>query len=252
MTVNVPIMSALFCCALMAASWQQPLGAQDAKPDVDAPAITIQQPSEEIEARAKAIADAFREKGMVDLTKQMGSRVRSALGLIDSDALRKSDQEEEPSVRAFRAILFASQSVPLVTLRAYAAQLEKTNGVIVFRGIPGGISKIQPIVELTHKIILRDPTCKGQDCEVFDVGVIVDPLMFRANAIDRVPAVTTVDHDPFSAYCERPEEEAAAALGSHVTFGDAHLSGHLDALARLGDMRAPALLKSLQTLGELE
>jgi hypothetical protein len=138
----------------------------------------------------------------------------------------------------------------LPTLRAYAAQLEKTNGIIVFRGIPGGVSKIQPIVELTQKIILKDPTCRGQDCAVFDVGVIVDPLMFRANAVERVPAITIVDHDPFAAYCERPDEEAAAALGSIVTYGDAHLSGHLEELARLGDQRAAALITQLETKGD--
>lgn len=216
------------------------------------PTIKIQEPSKDIEKRAKAIADAFRDKGMVDLTEQMGTRVRGALGIVDSEASREKEMIEQSPIRAFRAILFASQSIPLDTLRAYAKQLETSNGVIVFRGIPGGISKMQPIIELTHKIILKDPDCNGQDCDVYDIGVIVDPLMFRANGVDRVPAVTTVDHDPFAAYCERPDEEAAAALGSLVTYGDAHLSGHLEELARLGDRRAPALLQSLQNTGDEE
>ncbi|WP_262695996.1 type-F conjugative transfer system pilin assembly protein TrbC [Kordiimonas aquimaris] len=219
----------------------------------DTPPTKIQETSEEIEKRAKAVADALRDKGMVDLTKQMGSRVRGALGITGSEAGREKETNfsNERSEGSFRAILFASQSVPLGVLRAYAAQLEKSNGVMVFRGIPGGIAKIQPIVELTHKIIVKDPGCNGQDCDVYGIGVIIDPLMFRANGVERVPAVTTVDSDPFAAYCERPDEEAAAALGSFVTYGDAHLSGHFQALVALGDRRALSLLKTLQNTGEV-
>lgn len=242
MSVKHHLLAVSACCLL---TFAQSLAAQDNQE----PPIKIQEITPDLEARAKAIADAFRDKGMDDLTEKMGARVRGTLGIIDSEASRERELMVT-SIGAFRAILFASQSVPLPTLRAYAAQLEKTNGVIVFRGIPGGVSKIQPIVELTQKIILKDPACKGQDCAVFDVGVIVDPLMFRANAIERVPAITTVDHDPFAAYCERPDEESAAALGSIVTYGDAHLSGHLEELARLGDHRATALITQLEARGE--
>lgn len=242
------LLSLLFVCS--ATLSLQPSTAQEASARADQkPPIKIQEITPDLEARAKAIADAFRDKGMVDLTEKMGARVRSALGITDSEVTREKDPMEA-SMGAFRAILFASQSVPLQTLRAYAAQLEKANGVIVFRGIPGGISKILPIVELTQEIILKDPTCRREDCEVFDVGVMVDPLMFRANAIDRVPAVITVDHDPFAAYCERPDEETASSLGAVVTYGDSHLIGHLEELARLGDHRATALVSQLEMKGD--
>lgn len=209
------------------------------------PDIKIQKENEEMERRAKRVADMFRQKGMVDLIDQMGTRVRGALGVIDSENKKEKESLVQPPNSSLRAILFASSSIPLPTLRAYAVQLEKVNGVIVFRGVPGSISAIKPIVELTHKIILRNPDCKGQDCDVYDVGVILDPLIFRNNSIDRVPALMIVDHDPFAAYCERPSEEAAGSISGHVTYGDAHLSGHFDALGTLGDSRAPLLLRAL-------
>lgn len=246
MTVAVTIlMRALqaFCAGVLIFLWFNaiPVAAQEeGEPD-----FKIQKQNEELERRAKQVADEFRRKGMVDLIDQMGTRVRGALGVIDSETGKGKDPFYIKPYDSFRAILFASSSIPLPTLRAYAAQLERVNGVIVFRGVPGGISAIKPIVELTHKIILKNPNCKGQDCDVYDVGVILDPLMFRANAIARVPAVMIVDHDPFAAYCERPQEEAAHSIGGRITYGDAHLSGHFDALGTLGDDRAPFLLRAL-------
>jgi len=219
----------------------------------------IQEKNEELDRRAKEVAEAFRRKNMVDLIDHMGTRVRGALGVIDNGQKGIFDNMnsvviETDHVRRFqyRAILFASSSIPLTTLRTYAAQLEKINGVIVFRGVPGGISAIKPIVELTHKIILKNPDCAGQDCEVFDIGVILDPLIFGNNGVDRVPAITIVDHDPFAAYCERPQEEQAGSLGKFVTYGDAHLSGHLDELARQGDDRAAILLNVLNAPKEYQ
>lgn len=219
---------------------------QDAQ-DAQEPQPDIIEPDADIERRAREAADVFRRKGMVDLIDQMGPRVRGVLGVTGDEQVGEQDVSHLRPNNSVRAILFASSSVPLVTLRAYAAQLEKLNGVIVFRGMPGGLSSMKPMISLTHKIILRDESCTGTDCDVFDVGVIVDPLMFRANGVDMVPAVTLVDHDPFAAYCERPTEAQAGSISDKVTFGDAHMSGHLEALTLLGDRRARDLLRLLNS-----
>lgn len=211
---------------------------KDDKPDFD-----IIQPDDEIALRAKKAADRVRSKGMVELTGSMGHRVRQALGAVESGAKRETDIVGPPH-NAFRAILFASQSMPLQTLRRYASQLEKVNGVIVFRGAPGGLSKLTPLVKLTSDIIKKDEHCNQQDCPVFNVGVLLDPLIFRNNGITQVPAVTIVDTDPFAAYCERPDFESDASKGPQVTYGDAHLTGHLEALSDLGDKRADVLLEA--------
>ncbi len=217
--------------------------AQEEKQDVP----KIIEVDEELEARAKRAADAFQSKGMVNLIDQMGPRVRGLFGEFDDGARGETVTTNGVLPDSpFRAILFASSSMPLKLLRAYAEQLEKANGVIVFRGMPGGMSRMKPIITLTNKMILRDLACKGENCAVFNVGVIVDPIMFEANSVDRVPALTIVDHDPFAAYCERPDEAALGATGRFVTFGDVHLTGHLETLITLGDPRARRLLLTLR------
>lgn len=226
----------LLCLAVPLYAQEQ---ADKPKPDIPPLAQDV-----ELEKRAEAVARTFREEKFVDLVDQMSPRVRGALGVADGGATSESVFMKRRS--SVRAILFASSSVPLQTLRAYAQQLEKVDGVIVFRGMPNGLSSMKPMIELTKNILLRDPSCKHSDCNVFDIGVIVDPLMFKANNVDLVPAVTLVDHDPFAAYCERPTEEQAGSMSAFVTFGDAHLTGHLDALKRLGDQRAQPLLKLIE------
>ena len=217
---------------------------QDEKPSEEISEIL--RANSALEARAKAVADALRRRGFVDLVRNKGSRVRGLLGVTEDVAGRRYNPVYTETDSSVRAILFVSSSVPLPTLRAYAAQLEKANGVIVFRGVPGGMSRLKPLISLTQKIILRDPNCKGHGCDVFNVGVIIDPLMFEANYVDSVPALTIVDHDPFAAYCERPDEVKDGATGHFVTFGDAHLTGHLEALIELGDPRARKLLQHVQ------
>ena len=228
------LLTIVFLFLAVSASAQE----QGDKPNPEIPGLVQ---DVELEKRARDVARMFREEKFVDLLDQMSPRVRGVLGVPDGGAISETVTRKRRS--SVRAILFASSSVPLTTLRAYAQQLERLNGVIVFRGMPGSLSSMKPMIELTQNIVLRDPSCRHSDCAVFDIGVIVDPLMFKANNVDLVPAVTLIDHDPFAAYCERPTEEQAVSISAFVTFGDAHLTGHLDALARLGDKRAAPLLR---------
>ena len=231
------LLAIVFLFLAVSASAQE----QADKPKPDIPPLVQ---NADLEKRARDVARTFREEKFVDLVGQMSLRVRGVLGVADGGATSETVMKQRRS--SVRAILFVSSSVPLQTLRAYAQQLEKVNGVIVFRGMPNGLSSMKPMIKLTQNILLRDPSCNHADCDVFDIGVIVDPLMFKANGVDMVPAVTLVDQDPFAAYCERPTEEQAGSMSAFVTFGDAHLSGHFDALSRLGDKRASSLLNLLE------
>jgi len=239
--IKGPFLVGLFCSFFLGPSGL--LASQDQEDNSDERQFEVIQPSDEIAQRAKRAAEKLRSEEIVDLTGTMGQRVRRALGVVESEAERETGIVEPPH-KAFRAILFASQSMPLQTLRRYASQLEKVNGVMVFRGVPGGLSRLKPLVQLTSNIIKKDPNCDAADCDVYNVGVILDPLIFRNNQITKVPAVTIVDTDPFAAYCERPDQESAAARGPKVTFGDVHLTGHLEALGRMGDDRADVLLEA--------
>ncbi|RMB05051.1 TrbC family F-type conjugative pilus assembly protein [Eilatimonas milleporae] len=220
---------------------------QDTDPNAagKGPDFKIIEPDDEIARRAREAAEWVRRKGMADITPQMSDRARKALGVIESGAKSETVTTDSPQ-KSFQAILFASQSIPRVVLRRYARQLAKVNGVIVFRGVPGGLSKLGPLLELTQSIILEDPDCKRPDCAVYDVGVLLDPLIFRENQVTHVPAVMIVDRDPFRSYCQRPDDEKAASVSRFITYGDAHFTGHLEALEKQGDRRASLLLRAFE------
>ncbi|WP_315975775.1 type-F conjugative transfer system pilin assembly protein TrbC [Sphingomonas bisphenolicum] len=129
-------------------------------------------------------------------------------------------------------LLFASSSMPIETLRTYARQLERVGGVIAFRGVPGGLTKIGPMAELTARMLRVDPGCEGPACAMRNVQVVIDPILFRQHSIARVPALAMVPGDPTQPYCEREDETAGRA--AHLVLGDAALSGLLDEYARLG------------------
>lgn len=200
----------------------------------------------QITLRALEAAKQVRSQGIAELARALSPQVRKTLGVEEGEAVNRTNPLET-TYSSFRAILFASSSIPIHTLRRYAAQLDKIGGVMVFRGAPGGLSALTPMVKLTTDIIKHDPGCMRDDCKVWNVGVLIDPLLFRSHHISKVPAVMIVDEDPFKAYCERPDTSGDMAGGDLtspvITYGDAHISGHLDALSRLGDTRADELLQ---------
>jgi len=191
-------------------------------------------PAPAMEARARAALD----KGHAGLAEQraaMAGRLAQALGLEAPDAaalggaLPAGDPATTTGARV--PVLFASSTMPLGTLRAYAAQLERAGGVLAFRGMPGGLTKVAPMARLTAQILRLDPGCEGPACAMRAVQVIVDPLVFRQHGVTRVPALTLIPGDPTQPYCERDEE---SPHGSHVVYGDAALSGLLEEYTRLG------------------
>lgn len=184
----------------------------------------------QIESRARAALDKARA-GLASEREAMARRIGQALGLESPD-IKAIAGISAPSVgKAFVPVLFASSSMPTTTLRTYAAQLERVRGVIAFRGMPGGLTRVAPMAKLTAEILRLDPGCEGPACAMRDVQVIVDPLLFRQHAITRVPALTMVPGDPAQPYCERDDN---SPRGSHLVLGDAALSGLFEEYARLG------------------
>lgn len=183
-----------------------------------------------IDARAHAALDEAR-KGMAAERAAMARRIGEALGLDPPDLKAIAGTQGTPREKAWVPVLFASSSMPTSTLRSYAAQLERVRGVIAFRGMPGGLTKVAPMARLTAAILRIDPGCEGAACAMRDVQVIVDPLLFRQHAITQVPAITMLPGDPARPYCERDD---TSPRGSHLVLGDAALSGLLEEYARLG------------------
>ncbi len=193
-------------------------------------ALRSRAPSPAIEARARDAMEAGKDRFAAERAA-MAKRLEQALGLEAPDIKAVAEAAPAPAAQSWVPVLFASSSMPTATLRTYAAQLEKARGVIAFRGMPGGMTKVAPMAKLTAEILRLDPGCEGPACAMRDVQLIVDPLVFRQHGVTRVPALAMIPSDPVLPYCEREDESPRAA---HVVYGDAALSGLLEEIARLG------------------
>jgi len=154
-----------------------------------------------------------------------------ALGLEPPDVASLAKATAKSGANAWVPVLFVSSSMPIATLRTYAVQLERTKGILAFRGMPGGLHKVGPMARLAAEILRIDPGCEGPACAMRDVQLIVDPLIFRQHGVTRVPALAMIAGDPTRAWCERDDDSPAAA---HIVYGDAALSGLFDEYRRLG------------------
>lgn len=130
-----------------------------------------------------------------------------------------------------RVYLFVSSSVPLATLRTYAAMLDRTNDpnlVMVLRGLVGGMKEIRPTLEFVSRIINRDPACDmaSGKCPVFDVNLQVDPRLFSRYGVNEVPTVVFAAGVPTDPLEEQPPQSFWAMSG------DAGLDWQLERINR--------------------
>lgn len=207
-------------------------------------AVRASEMDSEITSRAEATARAAQSEAMQALIGEMTPQILRVLG-VEDEVETVSGSEAPPQDRPELALLvFASSSIPLETMRAYAQQIEAFGGAIVMRGAVGGLKELGPTVDYIMNVLRVDASCSGVDCDMREVSVLIDPVLFRQAGVSRVPAVAVVDHDPFQSYCERVSEDALHGQW-RVTYGDASLAGHLSALASLGDFRARRLESAL-------
>jgi type-F conjugative transfer system pilin assembly protein TrbC len=187
-------------------------------------------PMPEMEARARA-AQAKGEASLAAERERQAKALRQALGLEPAEEQALAKVAPAITAKGWVPVLFVSSSMPIPTLRSYAAQLERVHGVMAFRGVPGGLKRMGPMAKLTAQILRLDPGCGGPNCVMRNVQLIVDPIVFRQHGIVQVPALAMIPGDPTQAYCERDDDSPRAA---HVVFGDSALSGMLEEYARLG------------------
>lgn len=187
-------------------------------------------PSPAMDARARAALDKGTD-AMAAERDAMARRLGQALGLDAPDMEAIAGVAAPPSAKGWVPVLFVSSSMPVMTLRTYAGQLERVGGILAFRGMPGGLTRVAPMAKLSAEILRHDVGCEGPACAMRDVQLIVDPLIFRQHGVSQVPALAMVPGDPALPYCEREDDSPRAA---HVVYGDAALSGLLEEYARLG------------------
>ena len=166
-----------------------------------------------MESRARDALKAGKDRFAAE-REAMAKRLGQALGLEAPDMKAIADAGPAQATKGWVPVLFVSSSMPTATLRTYAAQIEKARGVIAFRGMPGGMTKVAPMAKLTAEMLRLDPGCEGPACVMRDIQVIVDPLVFRQHGVARVPALAMIPGDPALPYCEREEESPRARGGS--------------------------------------
>lgn len=180
--------------------------------------------------RAAADITAARE-AMAAERETASRRIAQALGLEKPEAKALAGAAPSSLNKGWVPVLFVSSFMPVDVLRTYAADLSRVGGVLAFRGMPGGMAKVEPMARLSAQILRLDPGCEGPDCAMRNAQIIVDPLVFREHGLTRVPALAMIPGDPAQPYCERDETGPRAA---HIVYGDAALSGLLAEYGRLG------------------
>lgn len=137
-----------------------------------------------------------------------------------------------------RVYVFISSSMPLQTVRNYAASVARLGDpriVMVMRGFVGGMTRIQPTIRFVADALKKHPSCSPAEgeCAMVPANLVVDPLLYRRYAIDRVPAVVFAR----GVKAENPglsegDSKNTEVANSYTVYGDASLEYILQSIGR--------------------
>jgi type-F conjugative transfer system pilin assembly protein TrbC len=137
-----------------------------------------------------------------------------------------------------RVYVFVSSSMPMQTVRNYVASVARLGEpriVMVMRGFVDGMSRIQPTVRFVVDALKKDPSCSPAEgeCEMLPANLVVDPLLYRRYAIDRVPSVVFAR----GVKTENPglsegDTKNAEVTDNYTIYGDASLEYILQMIGR--------------------
>lgn len=137
-----------------------------------------------------------------------------------------------------RVYIFVSSSMPLQTVRNYAASVARLHDpriTLVMRGFVGGMAKIRPTIDFVGSVLKEYPDCdpSESDCRMRPASLIVDPLLFRRYGIEKVPAVVYAQgvkaEDPG---LSEGDARNAKLTESFTVYGDASLEYILEMIGR--------------------
>ncbi len=161
-------------------------------------------PANAAEAEGKAAAEeawrvfqseAFREKVRAEQRRILESLLpgKAPGGAFYADAPAAAPRAGAARLRPDERVwILVSSSVPRETLRNYVRDMDRLgdpNVRMVLRGFVGGAKKIMPTLDFVRGLILRDPSCRGEECPGFNAVIQVDPLVFSRLGLREVPAV---------------------------------------------------------------
>ncbi len=202
--------------------------ARERAAQVTPPSVRNNAPDQE---RVRALAEQARARG-----REVLPATRAA---IDAATGMAASSTQSPTARAplaGRVVVALSSSVPEAMWRDYLAQLDgHPEAVVVLRGFVGGARTIRPtgqLVERLRRNVANDPQQGHRNVEV-----LVDPLLYTALGIDRVPAVAWLPGVQDIRHCD--QETYAAAT---VVYGAVAVEAALKTIHQRGG-RIPATVQ---------
>jgi type-F conjugative transfer system pilin assembly protein TrbC len=186
--------------------------------------------------KAEELSEYFNSKAYQDKVKAESERLRTE---VFGDQLKGFRPQGEGTRGGRlssdeRVYLFVSSSVPLETLRNYAADMDKLgdpNISMVMRGFVNGMKYMKPTLDFLTKVILEDPGCdvKESKCAAHDINFMIDPLLFRMYEIEVVPAIVYARNVSVADTAMSEGAEGNAKVGDYyVLYGDVSLEYALE------------------------
>jgi len=136
-----------------------------------------------------------------------------------------------------RIYVFISSSVPMATLKTYAAEIDKLKDphiTMVMQGFIDGMTRIKPTMQFIRTILRKDPRCDDlSQCPAYNVTVNINPMLFSRYGVDAAPAIVYVKGVD-SADPEKSEGvvENTSIADAYVVSGDVSLEYALDVIGR--------------------
>jgi type-F conjugative transfer system pilin assembly protein TrbC len=133
--------------------------------------------------------------------------------------------------------------MPMAALRRYASDLDRLadpNIVMVMRGFVGGMRYYKPTGDFIGQVLRKDEACEPgkEQCEAYQAGIQIDPMLFRRYGIKQVPAVVYV---PQAQGADSGSDGAGGEAddGDYcVVYGDASLGYAFGVIGREGGRRS--------------
>jgi type-F conjugative transfer system pilin assembly protein TrbC len=167
---------------------------------------TIKVPSNSYEKEAQKKASNIVEKIYSDdFQKELQTRTERLKNTIFKDHISsfatttgtsgdKGKAESGLLSQDERLYVFVSSSVPLQTLRNYAASIDKIGDpriVMVMRGFVGGLKDWKAMLDFASRVLVKNPSCDTgkEQCDLYAANLQVDPLLFRRYDVRLVPTI---------------------------------------------------------------
>jgi conjugal transfer pilus assembly protein TrbC len=186
--------------------------------------------------KAEELSKYFNSKAYQDKIKTESERLQAEVFGDQLEGFRPQNGITKGSKLASkeRIYLFVSSSVPIQTLRNYAADLDKLgdpNISMVMRGFVEGMKYMKPTLDFLAKVIAEDPGCnvKESKCAAYDINFMIDPLLFRMYGIEVVPAIVYARNVSVADTAMSEGAEGNAKVGDYyVLYGDVSLEHALE------------------------